>query len=785
MLKNKIIILFLLGILAFLWLFPSLTFSQVLVAGLEIEGNQTVEKSLILNVVGITPGTEIDATTIQDAIKRVYALGLFSDVQILGEQTPLGIQIKVVVKEYSKIKGVEFSGNKKIKRADLKGKVGLSPGRLLIPSELKNDQQRIKGLYQEKGYLLAEIETEITLADTLGEVGVKFKINEGEKVKVKKIFVQGNKAFTEGKIRGKIKTKQKSFFRSGDFDWEKFKEDKDRIVEFYKKEGYIDAEVVSDSIWYSSNLKELFIKLEISEGERYKFGSFSFAGNQVLKTERLAKQVKFKEGEIYHQEKYDQTLRDLYSAYQEESYLYARILDNTQTQGNVVNINYQISEGIPANIHLINIEGNTKTKDKVIRRELSLVPGQRFRQSLLMRSLRDVTYLNYFSNIEPDYEILDNGDIDLKIKVEEKPTGQIQFGAGYGETDKLVGTISLGIPNFMGNGQTAQLNWDFGKRRQTIQLGFTEPWFMDTPTSVGFDIYQVNRIWEDQVLNLQVDATTTPAETTYTTHTISDAYTEETKGFGLRLGRRLNWPDNYFRIYWHYRLEDVSYKDFAQDYLSGIKQYVDLSKLHWPQRNSSMDFTLTRDDRDLPQFATSGSVLSWSTDFSGSILGGSWAYHKHIFEATKYTKLLWKFVLMSKFRVGVIDGFSKNLSKIPPQEYFTPGGTYPDGIIRGYEDASLGTRGLTRSVLVYNLELQFPLVAQQVYGLLLADAGKAWAAGKDIRPFDLRRLYRSAGLGFRLVVPNIGVLGFDFAYGFDYPSGKGQWRPHFQVGAGF
>lgn len=744
------------------------------ISRIEVEGNLTVDPSLIINMSGLLGGMELDPYLIQDAIRRIYAMGLFSDIQIKGDETLDGITVTIAVKEYPKLTRIDISGNKKIKKDEIFEKLKLIEGKLISPTEVKNEVKNIKSLCEEKGYLLAQVESEVLESKSPGEVVLKFKINEGKKVKIKKIYVEGNQIFSDKKIRKQMKNKQDSFFKSGEFDPEKYQEDKEKIVEFYRNKGYLDAEVISDSIWYDPTRKDMFIQITVFEGPQYEFGKVSWEGNKIFSTDILLQVVKFKEGKVYDQEKYDKTLEELHALYLEEGYLYAQILDETKTKGNVVDVNYLISEGIPANIRKINIAGNTKTREKVIRRELWVRPGQRFRRSLLMRSLRDVMYLNYFANVLPDYEILENGDIDLTIEVEEKPTGRISFGAGYSERDKLIGTIGLGTPNLFGRGQTLQLNWDFGKRRQTVQLSFTEPWFMDTPTSVGFDLYNTNRRWYED-------------------------FTEERRGIGLRLGRRLSWPDDYFRLFLRYRLEDVRYYEF-QTYTDtlGVERVMpeleSLTKIKWPQRTSSFDFTIIRDSRDLPQFATSGSVLSWNAEFAGGLLGGDWSYHKHIFLFSKYIPSFWKFVLVAKAKFGVIDNYGKN-GDIPYSERFTPGGIDPDGIIRGYPDGTIGPkdpRGFLRrgrSVLVYNLEYQFPLVEQQIYGLLLADLGNAYHGGWDVQPLAFKNLYKSLGFGVRLVVPNLGVIGFDMAYGFDYPDPRnrdhGEWRPHFNFGTSF
>jgi outer membrane protein insertion porin family len=752
-----------------------LTYAQSrVISKIEVEGNRTVDPSLVIKMSGLLRGMELDPYLVQDAIRRVYAMGLFSDIQIKGQETMEGITVTMVVKEYPRLTRIEIEGNKKIKKDDIFDKLKLIEGKLISPTEVKDEVKNIKSIYEEKGYLLAQVESEISESVTPGEVVLKFKIKEGRKVKIKKIYIEGNQVFSDGKVRKQMKNKQDSFFRSGEFDPEKYEEDKEKIVEFYQKEGYLDAEVVSDSIWYDPSRKDMFIQIRVFEGPQYIFGKVSWEGNKRFSDDILKKAIKFEEGKVYDQEKYDKALEELHALYLEEGYLYAQILDETKTRGNVVDINYFVSEGITANIRKINIVGNTKTREKVIRRELCVKPGQKFRRSLLMRSLRDVMYLNYFGNVLPDYEVLDNGDIDLILKVEEKPTGQFSFGAGYSELNKLVGTIGLGTPNLFGRGQTLQLSWEFGKTVQNYQLSFTEPWFLDTPTSVGFDIYNTNQNWYDE-------------------------FTEQRKGIGLRLGRRLSWPDDYFRLFVRYRLENVRYFDFETytDTL-GVERVLPeleyLTQIKWPQRTSSFDFTIIRDSRDLPQFATSGSVMSWNAEFAGGLLGGDWSYHKHIFLFYKYIPSFWKFVLVAKAKFGVIDTYTKGGS-VPYSERFTPGGIDSDGIIRGYADGTVGPKDESgylirgRSVLVYNFEYQFPIVEQQIYGLLLADMGNAYLKTRDVQPLAFKNLYKSVGFGVRLVVPNLGMIGFDMAYGFDYPDplnrDHGEWRPHFNFGTSF
>ena len=744
---------------------PLAAYSQEpIVSQVEVEGISSVDSSLIVSMSGLTRGTKLDLVVIQDVIKKIYAMGLFSDVQIKAAQTTDGVEVIIQVAEYPKVIGVDITGNKKLKKKTIREKIMIADGEKISPTKVKTNMDNILDLYHEKGYFLAKVESQMTPTDKKGETILKFIIDEGDKVRIKKVDIAGNRVFSDLKLKKKMKNKAKGLLRSGHFNPEKYSEDKEKIIGFYRDNGYLDAQITSDSIWYSPDNKYMFIKILLHEGPQYKFGEISWSGNVLFNESKLNDLLKFKKGEIFSQDKYDRTIADIYGLYQEEGYLYTRIEDNTSTQDNNLNINYSINEGIPANVRKINIEGNTKTKEKVIRRELSIMPGQRFRKSALMRSLRNINYLNYFSNVIPDYQVLENGDVDLAIKVEEKPTGSIQFGAGYSQVDKLVGNLGLGIPNFLGNGQDLELTLNFGKTTNTVQASFTEPWFMDTPTSVGIDIYRINRNWYYD-------------------------FTEERIGASLRVGRKLNWPDNYFKVFWRYRLENQRYYDFDSTYLANIEDSPNnLSKTHWPQTNSSIDFSIVRDSRDLSQFATKGSVLSWNTELAGGILGGDYYYHKHIFEASKYIKTFWSFVLAIRAKTGVVNGYGNR--EVPYSERFSPGGTDPDGVVRGYDDGSIGPKDKNgyylrgKSIVVYNAEYQFPIVQQQIYGLLFYDMGNAWMSTKDMKPFDFKDLYRSAGFGVRLVIPPLGMIGLDLGYGFDKKAG-GYWKPHFQMGSTF
>ncbi len=751
---------------------------QLRIAEIKVKGTVHSSEKMIRNSAALRIGSDLSGSDLQEAIKRLFAKGIFKDIAVDVEQMSGGVIVTFIISEYPKLKSITFSGNDKISEKDLKKTIHLAPGGFISDHLVGQAGSKIEASYVEKGYFLAEANPQLVYSPDSAQADLVFNIEEHNKVKVERVVLSGTVGLDSGQVVKKISNRKRGFLRSSDYKKEKFPEDKDKIIEFCRKQGYIDAHIVSDSFVIDTARNKMTIYIDLYEGPLYYFGETSFSGNDLYSDEILSKALKFAPGEIFNQEKYDESLGEVYTAYQEEGYLHIRVMDNRMTRDSTIDIRYEIIEGLPSEIRLVEITGNTKTKEKVIRRELWVRPGQTFRRSTLMRSLREVMQLNYFADVVPDIRDLPSGDIDLVIKIEEKPTGQVSAGAGYSGQDKLVGTFGLGIPNFRGNGQNANINVDFGSRRNSVSLGFTEPWFMGTPTSLGGDLYSLNRLW------------------------YSD-FTEGRRGGAIRLGRRLRWPDRYFKVFWRYRLEDVRYHDFSDTYMAvngDSLTYSDGSRVYVPDENSLVNFdeqwlttsavslTIERDSRDLPTFATKGSRISYTGELAGGILGGRWDYYKHTFTVHKFIPLKWNFVLVGKSKFAYIS--ANDNDKIPYSERFSPGGTDPDGMVRGYADASLSPRtssgGLLRGIseVVYNFELQFPLMKQQMYVIGFADAGASWLGKKDVRPFS--HLYKGAGFGFRLVVAGVGVIGFDFGYAYDKSYNEpGGWRTHFQIGQGF
>ena len=779
----------------------------------EVEGNRISSTSLILSVAAINPGDPVTPTTVPEAVKRLYRLGFFEDIQVDAEEVTGGISIVIRVKELPKLAGLEFKGNKKIKTDDLEDELNLAVGRYLSPNLIIEKKNAILDKYGEKGYFLVKVDHELKYSFDSTGATLTFIINEGSKIKVEEVVLTGAVENKPEKIIGKMRNRKRGFLKSSDFDKEKYPEDLDKIIGYLHIKGYMDAYLKSDSIAIDSMRNRMTIYLDIYEGPRYYFGATNWTGNEVLEPEILNRALKYKEGDVFNSEKFDESVYEIYFMYQEKGHLHANIIDELKTRDSLIDITFDIVEGLPSKVNLVQITGNTKTREKVIRREMSLRPGQVFHRSYLMRSLRDIMQLNFFDNVEPDIIDLPSGDIDVTVKVTEKQTGQISAGAGYSGQDKFVGTFGMGIPNFRGMGQNLSFNIDIGSRRNSYSVSFTEPWMFGTPTLLGTDLYYTNRRWYDD-------------------------YTEGRRGASVKLGRRLRWPDNYFRVYMRYRLENDRFYDFDDSYVIGNSGLIrniyptdtGLDTLNLAGEplmgtllrfneewftSSSLQFTITRDNRNLPEFATSGSTISYSLETVGNWLGGYWEYQKHIFSISKFVTPFWKFTLAGKASFGYIHATDGD-DKILEFDRFSPGGTGYDGTVRGYDDGSLtpdSTQEITVTEIMYadaemqnpidttydtrtskvrvrgkymfvgNLELQIPLMENQFYTLLFLDAGNSWLDKSDIKP---NRIYRGYGFGFRLMVPGLGTIGFDFGYPLDDRSGQDRsWKPHFQIGTTF
>ncbi len=732
------------------------------IASMRVEGNHRIDDNIILNATLLLAGDEYSPGAVSEAVKKVYGLGYFREVSARADSTEYGMAVAILVVEKPTVARVEVLGNKKVKTQEILDSVAVKPGDFLDQRAVARSRSWIRNRYLDKGYV------NVSVQDTLIESGeayaVRFIIEEGRKVRVKQVSIQGNQALKDKQIIKAMKTKPRGWgtvlkvipwFRKGAFYQDTLAADLARVTRLYQNHGYIEAEVALDSVSYTASQDRVIVHLSVEEGQRYRVGRIEYRGNEEIATARLSRFTLLKPGQIYRADDADRTLENLYNIYTEEGYIYCHIQPSQDRHDSLVDMDYNITENNQAFVNRVLIQGNTKTRDKVIRRQLKILPGDLFRRSLVMRSQREIFTLGFFEDVQLNYQPADTlGNIDLIFEVKEKNVGQFQIGTTYGAVDGLAGFVQIGWPNVMGRGQAANIKTEFSKRKFNIDLGFTEPWLFDTPTSVGFNLY-------------------------HTAYNYSN-YDEKKTGGSIQIGRPVPFLD-FTRAYWSYKLERIHIYNLSAIYSQYLKEQ------DWPKISSTTGLTLVRDSRDRPFNASRGTRTVAGSEFAGGILGGQVDYQKYFLEYRIYHPLFWRLVGMLRTKGGLVDGYTSP-SSVPVYEYFYVGGVGDDGI-RGYPDRGVNRQG-GRTMLVGNLEIKYSF-SPSVYILAFGDAGNSWMSFSDLRRAskeDLSKLlYRGVGGGIRLEVPMLGILGLDYGYGFDRARAglKGKSEIHFQLGTTF
>lgn len=758
------------------------------ILGIYVEGNTTAEASAIIANSGLRIGSELilSSDQIRQAIQRLWALRIFSDIQILVEsQVGDGVYLLIKVKEHPRLEKIEIVGNDELSESEINKKISISKGQILSPSEINKIVTGIKSLYTEKSMLLTEVKPELIYVDTvlMNKVILRLNIDEGKVVKVRKIKIQGVQDFSEGKIKRQMDdTKEKvwwMFWRGAKFNRGKYETDKENIIKFYRKNGYLDAEILSDTFWYDESKKYMTIQININEGKQYKIRNISWEGNTIYPASVLTQRLGFFKGDIYDLEKFEKNLRqnedqtDVASLYMDNGYLTFNLDKQEQiVEPDSVDITIRVFERNQYRIHRVDIKGNTKTQEKVIRRELYTRPGDIFNRAAIMRSARQLLQLNYFNpeRIKPDIKIVDDKNVDLVYEVEEKSSDNINASVGYSGAFGVTGALGFTINNFDisapftgGAGQVLNFEWQFGEgaRFRTFSLGFTEPWLFDRPTSLGVTFFDTRQIY---VFDLRQT------------------------GASVRIGKRFKFPDDYFRGDWIARVQLYNTIYGGGLYPEGKTNQYSLTQI------------ISRNSTDNPIFPAIGSSFALSTEVSGGpFLPGNVDYHKWNFSGDWYTPLenSLKLVLYTGAQVAFLDGFRKD-SQIPPIEYFFMGGTGLGFVsttpLRGYDDRAIGPQTPDgevkggKAMAKYTAELRFSVTMNPmpIYILAFAEAGNVY---ENLNTINFLSLKRSFGMGARLMIQPIGMVGFDYGYGADDvlpKDGKPDgWRFHFQFGRGF
>ncbi len=830
------------------------------IGGVGVEGNQYFGENQVLQLTGLRNGMQITVPgeEVTGIVKRLVAQRFFEDVAIVVDSLSAAKDtawFKIVIKERPRVSRWTYSGVKSGERKDLQERLNLRPGREFSDYVQKTSEDIIKRYYKEKGYLLCEVDTQVQ-KDTMirSAIRVNFDVKKGEKVRIKDINFSGNKDVSEYKLAKSMKdthsAKWYNFFKSKKFKEKEYQTDRKTVLEAFNEAGYRDARLVRDSIYYEDP-KHLAIDMVFDQGPKYYFRNVTWTGNSVYPSEVLDEILQINKGDVYDMVTMDKRLHgggkqtdyDVTKLYRDNGYLFFNVTPvEVNIQNDSVDVEMRISEGKPAILNNIVINGNDLTNEKVVRRQIMTRPGYLFSQTDFERSIREIASLGQFDAEaimgQGGYSVIPNqlnNTVDLVYNVTEKPSSTLELSGGWGG-NTFVATAGVSFNNFsthrmfeknawrpvpLGDAQTLSFRFQTnGRYYTTLSASFMEPWlFGKKPTSLSLSGYYSRMT--DSYLYIGL---------------LSTDRMFEVFGFNAGLGNRLKWPDNYFVLYnnlsWQtYKLTNwyKSYFAFTDGVSHNLSYTLSLSRNSsdqqiYPRQGSefSASLQLTPPYSLLRKYTYKNGekvkVNSWKdVDYDATYLDNlgnvqnEWSsanrykwieYHKWKFSGAVYTKLVGDLVLMSRAQFGFLGYYNRKWG-YSPFEGFQVGGdgmsgymTYGAEIIslRGYEDYSLTPMRVTpysdqgtyagNIYDKFTVELRYPVILEPqstIYVLGFLEGGNCWA---DIREFNPFQIKRSAGVGVRVFLPMIGLLGVDWGYGFD-DSKNGGSQFHFVIGQQF
>lgn len=831
------------------------------IADIQIEGVKNYEDFALIGLSGLAVGQEIEipGSQITEAINRYWKHGIFSNVKITAEKIEGNrIWLKITLAQRPRISEINYSGVKKSEKKDIENKLGMMVGSQITPHIVNRTELIIKRFFEDKGFKNAEVLiVQQDDPEKENQVIVSVQVDKKEKIKVHKIYITGNEALKDSKVKKAMKKtnekgKLRNLFKTKKFIPENYEKDKKAIIEKYNELGYRDAYIVKDSV-AAFDEKTVDVHLDIDEGQKYYIRNISWVGNTLYPTDQLNYLLQMKKGDVYNQKMLvERTLSDddaIGNLYYNNGYVFYH-LDPVEVNivGDSIDLEMRISEGKPATINKVGINGNDRLYENVVRRELYTRPGELFNKENIMRSMREMQQMGHFDpeNITPD--IVPNPEtstVDINYDLVSKANDQVEFSAGWGQTG-VIGKLSLKFTNFsmanllhpgknyrgilpQGDGQTLTISGQTNaKYYQSYSMSFFDPWFGGKrPNSFSLSAYY----------SVQTDVSSSWYSNSYYNNLYNMGYygggyggyggygnggygyenfydpDKSMKVFGLTAGwgKRLTWPDDYFTL-----SASVSF----QRYILRDWQYFLIRNGN--SNNLSLNLTLARASYGNPIFPKYGSDFALSVQLTPpySLWDGKkygemndrndddlarkhrWIeYHKWKFKSKTYTSLMdytrYKRVpvLMTRVELGILGHYNSN--KRSPFETFEMGGDGMTGYsgyatemiaLRGYDNNSLTPAGGGYAYTRLGLELRYPLMLEpstSIYVLGFAEAGNAWNKVKDFNPFELKR---STGVGVRIFLPMIGMMGIDWGYGFDKVEGsakKGGSQFHFILGQEF
>lgn len=721
-----------------------------IINAIEIQGLKRIEESAIKSKIVQKPGETISQEKTNEDIKAIFKMGYFDDVRAEVEPFEGGVKLIYIVKEKPTIIKIDLQGNDEIEDSKLREKLTITTGAIADAVLIQDNANNLKMLYEEEGYWLSHI---VPVIRRIGddEVSLTYQIEEGQKIRIKKIIFEGNRAMSSGKIKKVMETKEWWLFSfitsSGYYQKARIDSDIEKIKDLYFNNGFIKVVVGEPTIQLTEDKEGMIISIPISEGEQFKISSIELSGNKVFDENRIREKITMSKGELFSKEKLRKDIFSISDLYSQNGYAAISVTpDLSPDQDNkLVSVSLKIDEGEQYKIGRIEISGNTKTRDKVIRREVKLDEGDIYNSALIKRSYERINNLNFFETVElipkprPEEKL-----VDIEIKVKERATGFFSIGGGYSSVENFIFMAELTQGNLFGKGQFIKLRGELGGRTTLYDISYKDPWFLDKPLTFSTSLYKTTREYIE--------------------------YNKKATGFEIAFGKRFT---EYVWGNIAYNFEDAEIYDVTDDAPTIIKEQEGTSV------TSSITPSVVRDSRDNFLDPSRGSRNSLSVALAG--LGGTNKFLKGEIDSAWFIPMK-STSIMLRGRFGYATGIGGE--ELPLYERFYVGGIYT---VRGLDYGEAGPRdeetgdeiGGTEQ-LIFNVEYIFPLISDiRLKGLIFFDAGNSY---DEFNNFG--ELRYTTGLGVRWISP-IGPVRIEWGYNLDKKPGESSSRFEFAFGTFF
>ncbi len=776
---------------------PAVLFAQderpPIVDSIAVEGNARLTPSQVIGTAGIIVRQPINYRDIQRAVTALFRTGQFDDVVV--EQRPAGdrgdrLLLVIKVKERPVLEKWAVRGVERLAEGSVKGRVKLAEGRPLDRNAVAQSSSSIDSLYKDAGYYASKV-TPLELPQANGRIRVVFDVEEGERVSISQVVVDGNRRFSDQAVVGRMSTRPEGFwwFQKGEYDEEKLEQDvRERLPLWYADRGFVDFQVTGDSLAADSAGGKAVLHLSVDEGQSYRVGTFDIEGNRRFSTDELLAFYPF--GPVgpngapqgparpFSRSEWEAATEKVRTAYANNGYIYAQV-EPEEARRTVpgrppaIDLGWTIREGSPATINKVEIVGNDVTHERVIREAIVMLPGDLFSQDRLIRSYQNVSNLGFFQQPlpSPDVKPAANGvDVDVIFRVEERRTGNINFGASLGQGTGVGGFLGLEEPNLFGRGKRGRLQWQFGKNINDFTLSYTDPAIRESRISGTISLFDSRARF-----------------------TVGDLGRRKQTGGSIQLG----FPflgSRYTRLFTSYSFQRIRYTEGSAD----LRARFSCSSC----TRSALGSSVLRDTRVGLPFATGGSMTQISGELNGGFLGGTGDYRKVDLEGRWYAPLGSlggggqlgagvQFVLGLTAKSGYIFGDAGPFFT----ELYSLGGVQFGVPLRGYDEFAITPNGFDpeasgnqaspdafgKSYAAFTVEAG-ARISQSLYVSAFFDAGNVY---RTARQWDPTRLFRGAGFGAAVISP-LGPIGVDLGYGFDRVDGTGNpdpgWQLHFKLG---